>query len=201
MDGALPLGMLMFVGMLVAVIHRRLERRRAARRFPDLARELGLVFSPPRHPGAVGTLSGTFRGRRVLVDPDDQRLISVRFDEAPRVDLRTYEASMRAPHGMLTVHSGDRAFDRFFKTRFACEDIADRIADDPALWERVAPFEGRYRRQVKAVTVIDDGVSCRLDFGHPPHIPVGAIRQLLPACASLAELIEGAGRADAGATE
>lgn len=194
MNGALPFGLLMFVGLFVALVARRMRRDQAARRFPSLANQLGLAFVPPSARGAVGRLSGTLRGRKVLVDPDDQRLIAVRFAGAPRVDFRNYEAaSLRAPFGMVTAYSGDRAFDRFFKTRFASEEIVDRIAASERPGDRVAPFEGRYSRQVKSLSVTSDGVNCRLDFGSPPHIPVGAVEQLLPACADLADLIEGRG--------
>ena len=50
--------------------------------------------------------------KTVRIDPDDQRLIKVRFHGTPRVDLRTYENAMRAPFDMVTVHSGDREFSR-----------------------------------------------------------------------------------------
>jgi hypothetical protein len=106
------------------------------------------------------------------------------------VDLRSYEASPRAPFGMVTVYSGDRDFDRFFRTRFAAEDMADAIAATSSPGACVAAFEGRYRRQVKELSVTSGGVTCRLDFGHPAHIPVGAIQRLLPACSDLADLVE-----------
>jgi hypothetical protein len=91
---------------------------------------------------------------------------------------------------MVTVHSGDRQFDRFFKTRFASEDIAARIALASRPGERLGPFMGRYARHVQSVTVTSEGVVCRLDFGSPPYIPEGALHELLPACAKLADLLE-----------
>jgi len=127
-DNGLPIGILMFLGTAYAVLRRKFGRRRAAQRFPDLAAELGLDFAAPRYAGNVGVLSGTYAGRAVRIDPDDQRLIKVRFHGTPRVDLRTYENSLRPPFDMVTVHSGDREFDRFFKTRFASEDVAAAIA-------------------------------------------------------------------------
>ncbi|HKO93930.1 MAG TPA: hypothetical protein VJU61_22405, partial [Polyangiaceae bacterium] len=87
--GALPLGLLMFVGTALAIATRKWGRQRAAKHFPELARELGLELSPPRHADAVGTLTGTYAGRAVRVDPDDQRLLKVRFHGSPRVDLRS----------------------------------------------------------------------------------------------------------------
>src|SRR5690606_2432234 len=91
---------------------------------------------------------------------------------------------------MVTVHTGDRDFDRFFKTRFASEDVAARIADAAAPGRLLRPFFGRFSRHVQSVTVTSDGVVCRLDFGSPPYIPEGALRELLPACAELANLLE-----------
>jgi hypothetical protein len=193
LDNGLPIGILMFLGTAVAFLRRRFGRRRAMQRFPALAATLGLDHALPRYPGNLGVLTGTYAGRTLRVDPDDQRLIKLRFHGTPRVDLRSYENALRAPFDMVTVHSGDREFDRFFKTRFASEDVAARIATADRPGERVRPFVGRYARHVQSVTVTSEGVVCRLDFGSPPYIPEGALNELLPACAELADLLEPAG--------
>lgn len=193
LDNGLPIGILMFLGTALAFVRRKLGRQRAALRFPALASSLGLEHAPPRYPGNVGVLTGTYEGRAVRIDPDDQRLIKVKFHGTPRVDLRTYENAMRAPFDMVTVHSGDREFDRFFKTRFASEDVAARIALSHRPGEQLRPFMGRYARHVQSVTVTSEGVVCRLDFGSPPYIPEGALHELLPACAKLASLLEPSG--------
>lgn len=198
-DSGLPIGILMFLGTAYAFLRRRLGRRRAAARFPALATALGLEHSAPRYAGNVGVLSGSYGGRSVRVDPDDQRLIKVRFHGTPRVDLRTYENSLRAPFDMVTVHAGDREFDRFFKTRFASEDVAAHIAAVARPGELLRPFMGRYARHVQSITVTGEGVVCRLDFGTPPYIPEGALHELLPACVELANLLEPGGDAAASA--
>jgi hypothetical protein len=190
LDGGLPIGILMFLGSAVAFVRRKLGRKRAAEHFPELAAKLGLDFTAPRYAGNVGVMSGTYEGREVRVDPDDQRLIKVRFHGMPRVDLRTYENSLRPPFDMVTVHTGDRIFDRFFKTRFASEDLAAQIGTARDIGRDLEPFMGRYARQVQSVTVTSEGVVCRLDFGSPPYIPGGALQELLPACAKLAALLE-----------
>jgi hypothetical protein len=189
-DNGLPIGILMFLGTAFAFLRRKLGRRRAAARFPALASTLGLQYTPPRYAGNVGVLAGTYRGRNVRVDPDEQRSIKVRFDSAPRVDLRTYENSLRAPFDMVTVHTGDREFDRYFKTRFASEDVAAHIAGASQPGQLLRPFLGRYARHVQSLTATAEGVVCRLDFGTPPYIPEGALQELLPACVELANLLE-----------
>jgi hypothetical protein len=193
LDSGLPLGILMFLGAALAFLRRKLGRKRAAQRFPTFAAAFGLEHTPPRYPGNVGVLTGTYGGRTVRIDPDDQRLIKLRFHGTPRVDLRTYENSLRAPFDMVTVHSGDREFDRFFKTRFGSEQVAARIATSEHPGRRLRPFMGRYARHVQSVTVNSEGVVCRLDFGSPPYIPEGALHELLPACAQLADLLEPGG--------
>ena len=92
---------------------------------------------------------------------------------------------------MVVAYSGDRRFDRFFKTRFACEEVADRIACSESPSALLDAFEVRYGRQVESLSVTSDGVVCRVRFGNPPHIPVSAVETLLPAWADLADLIEG----------
>jgi len=189
-DGGLPIGIIMFLGTVFAFLRRKLGRKRAAQRFPEIAARLGLDYTPPRYPGNVGVLTGTYDGRPVRVDPDDQRLIKLRFHGAPRVDLRTYENSLRPPFDMVTIHSGDRTFDHFFKTRFASEDVAARISTSAKPGRHLAAFTGRYSRHVQSLTVTSEGVVCRLDFGTPPYIPEGALNEILPACAQLANLLE-----------
>jgi hypothetical protein len=195
--GQLPIGLLMFAGTVWVLISRKWGRKRAARDFPALARELALEHVPSRHTHGLGVLSGDYGGRAVRIDPDDQRMIKVRFRGTPRVDLRSYENSVRPPFDMVTIFSKDRTFERFFKTRFAAEPIARRISAAQKPGEHLAAFSGSYARQVQALTVTSDGVVCRLDFGNPPYIPPGALRQLLPACVALADLIEPPGTPDA----
>jgi hypothetical protein len=197
--GSIPIGFLMFLGTVLVLMGRKFGRTRAKRDFPSLAAELGLGHATARHAGGLGVISGTFRGREVRIDPDEQRLIKVRFRGALRVDLRSYENAVGPPFDMVSVYSKDRSFDRFFKTRFAAEPIARRIASSEAPGRCLEAFTGRYARQVQSVAVTADGVVCRLDFGNPPYIPPGAMRELLPACVVLADLIEPDAAAEASA--
>jgi hypothetical protein len=183
--GTLPLGLLLFAGTAAALLRRKWNRKRAAQDFPSLARDLGLNYTAPRYAGAAGTLAGTYAERNVRIDPDDQRLLKVRFRGTPRVDLRSYEHATAAPFDMITIYSRDRDFDRFFRTRHASEGIARRIVEAPQLGRRVEAFQGRHARQIQSLTVTSEGVVCRFDY-----MPADALRELLPACVALADLIE-----------
>jgi hypothetical protein len=194
-NGALPIGLLMFLGSALAFAMRKSGRRHAIKAFPALAGELGLSFVPPRYGQAQGTLVGEIDGRRVHVDPDEQQRILVRFKPGASsnpiaIDLRTYEHSLRAPFGMVTLYTNEREFDRFFRTRFASEALASRLAETQGLAESVAAFRGTFARNLRGLSVTGEGVTVTLDFGRPQHIPAEAVRELLPACLDLAELIE-----------
>jgi hypothetical protein len=182
---SLPLGLIMFGGTVFALLRRKWTRKGAARDFPSLGRELGLEYTAPRYAGAVGTLAGTYAERVVRIDPDDQKLVKVRFRGAPRVDLRSYQHTAAAPFDMVTVYAQDREFDRYFKTRYATQAIARQILEGRPLSRFVDPFQGAHARQIQSLTITSDGVVCRFDY-----MPAEVLRDLLPACVALADLIE-----------
>jgi len=188
--GALPIGLLMFVGMFLAVLLRRVRFNHTAASFPALGNKLGLRFKEPSSSHAIGSLQGSYEGFQVFVDPDEQRRITVRFSGEPRVDLRNYEHGNRPPRGMHTYFSGNKRFDAFFKTRYVDAETEEHLSQAASLRDLVSPFQGAYYRQLKQLNVTANGVSCILDFGNPPHIPPAAIEYLLPAMVALAKVIE-----------
>jgi hypothetical protein len=189
-QGALPFGLLVFFGMVLAVLRRRARFRETARAFPALGDKLGLQFKPAAHVRSIGTLSGELGGYQVFIDPDEQRRITVRFAQEPRVDLRNYQQHPCAPRGMNTYFSGNQRFDSFFQTRYLSDEVAQRLEQVADLGRLVEPFRGRYYRALKQLNVTSNGVSCVFDFGHPPHLPPAAIELLLPAMIELAQAIE-----------
>jgi hypothetical protein len=201
---ALPIGLIMFLSSAVAFALRKAGHKKAIQAFPALASELGLDYVAPRYDKAQGTLVGEIEGRRVHVDPDEQQRILIRFKPGattspPAIDLRTYEHSLRAPFGLVTLYTNDRTVDQFFRTRFASPELAEELAEDERLGERIAPFRG-YTRNLRGLSITAEGVTCALDFGRPQHIPAEVVRELLPACLALAELVEGAAAASARST-
>jgi hypothetical protein len=192
---ALPIGLIMFLSSAFAFALRKSGHKKAIQEFPALARELGLEHVAPRYEKAQGTLVGEIDGRRVHVDPDEEQRILIRFRPGataspPALDLRSYQHSLRAPRGMVTLYSSDRSVDQFFRTRFASPELAEQLADDDELGDCIAPFRGVFARNLRGLSVTGEGVTCTLDFGRPQHIPAEAVRELLPACLALAELVE-----------
>jgi hypothetical protein len=182
---ALPLGLLMFAGTAAVLLRKKWGAQRAALDFPALAASLGLQHAAPRHAKGAGVLSGTYQGRTVRIDADEQRLLKVRFHGAPRVDLRSYQHSIGVPFDMVTIYSRDRDFDRFFRTRHAAAPIAERIVASEQPGRLVSAFEGQHARPLQSLTVTSDGVVVRFEY-----ISAEAVRELLSACVALADLIE-----------
>jgi hypothetical protein len=189
-SGALPIGFLMFFGMVYAFVKRRASHRLASRAFPDLAKRLGLCFTPSPYKKGIGTLSGSIDGYRVFVDPDEQRKISLHFKSDPSVLLLSYHENRRPPDGAERLYSGDRIFDGFFKTRYASEAVAVRLRGRRELGDLLIDLNGTFRRALKQCSVSSTGIGLVLDFGNPPYIPASAVRRLLPPMIQLAKVID-----------
>jgi len=183
------LGVGLVLSMLVVQWQRRRRRRKAMRAFPALAASLGLQHEPGEFAGYQGVLRGEYRGFHVVVDPDEERNICVRFSGQPRVDLRSVGSTEPVPADMLPVVADDLEFNRFWKTRRASAAIADRLAT-AAKRAWIEPFQGRFAGQVRTLLVSADGITCELDFGTPPYMPVDAVRELLAGCVALAAAFE-----------
>lgn len=187
-DGALPLGMLFFASMVFGLVRRKAGHRLAAKHYPALARRLGLSHQPSRYRSGIGSLRGELAGFAVVVDPDDQRCIRLRFAGGPQVDLRSYARDTGPPHGMQTVFTRDKKFDGYFKTRWAGANerkILEGLDDPGAL---LAPL--RATRELKELHVTSAGVTCVFDYGSPPYIPAQVVEDLLPALVRLARVFE-----------
>lgn len=190
-DGALPLGFLMFFGMIFAFIKRRAGHKLASRSFPKLGERLGLTYKASRYRAGIGTLVGELDGYRVFVDPDEQRKLSLHFESAPGILLRNYTQNKRPPEGLSRLVSGNRRFDQFFKTRYSDDEVSRRIREYRGWSKLIEQLEQDFRRELKQCNVSETGITLVLDFGNPPHMPGAAVEQLLRLLVTFASVIEG----------
>ena len=188
--GALPVGFLMFFGMAFAFVKRRVTHRAASKEFPELAQRLGLTHKPSPYRGGIGTLSGTFQGYRVFIDPDEQRKVSLYFEGTPGVFLRSYVVNQRPPDELSRLYSGDRRFDAFFKTRYADDGVAQRIQEYTEWRPLIAVLEDEFRRELTQFNVSETSITLVINFGNPPHIPSGAVERLLEVLVRFATVID-----------
>lgn len=183
------LGVVFVVALLLAHAWRRVRSSRPAHGLSALAAELGLSYHAPSQERGQGQLRGSCRGRSVLIDADERKVIMARFAGAPRIDLRSYEIAMPVPFNMVQLSAADDAFNRYWKTRRASVDLAEAV-EERATAGLLAAFRGKFARNVASVIVTAEGVTCSFDRGKPPSIPPEAVRELLRGCLELAELVE-----------
>jgi hypothetical protein len=189
---AIPFGIVMFVGTILGWLKRRAGRSLARRGYPELARDLGLSYVPPRYPRGLGSLKGEMRGYRVLVDPDETARVVVRFRGSAPLDLRSYPHWKRLPPGYTSFSFADRTLDRWLSGRL----VKQSAEVEPLLDDRFRELLKRVMNlgsELKQFAVDSERLEARFDFGTPPYVPPALVRQLLPLLVELAAHIE-AGR-------
>jgi hypothetical protein len=183
----------LFLGMYAGIRLKRAGYNRARRDYPVLADRAGLVFRAPVDRTGVGQLRGTFRGRQVIVDPDETTRISVEFATPCPIECRSYDVPRRPAAGLEQAHTGVDAFDRLFKYRYAAPALLERLmASRAELRAGLAPFRRRRASHLRDFVVKPEGIDCYFDFGKPPHIPASVVEEVLEESAALADLIEAA---------
>lgn len=183
----LPIGILMFVGMLVGTTLRKASRARAHRNYPAVAEEFGLEFVEPSNPRGLGRLRGQYRQRQVLVQADEGARIVVRLRAHPTLALYNHAYFKRTPDELVSFSLGSRKLDEWLPNRYCAPGMED-MGDSPRLRELLG--ELRLFPKLKQLNVDGERVECVFDYGRPPYIPVGDLSQLLPLCADLAVELE-----------
>jgi hypothetical protein len=189
----LPIGIVMFVGMFVGALLRRVRRARAHRNYPALAEELGLRFQPPANPSGLGRLRGDYRGHDVLVQADEGARIVVWLATHPQVNLHNHAYFKRTPEGLVSFSLGSRKLDDWLPNRY-CAPGMEEMGDSAALRKLLGELQ--LFPKLKQLNVDPERLECVFDYGRPPFIPVGDLTRLLPLCADLAAEVERYARAD-----
>ena len=187
-QGALPVGMLMFAITTGGFLLRRTGYHVARKSYPKLAEHLGLSYKPSRYASGVGTIAGLLSGRRVVIDPDDQRHLRVAFLHPPGLELWMHAHNRRAPPGMESFRPRSHAAASLFQTAHGTPDAICRFNEsDP--WIELGPRLRRIRA-LKGLSVTGAGITLSFDFGSPPYIPADLVRELVPELLRVAETLE-----------
>lgn len=168
-----------------SLVYGQIAKKRSLQRLPEVARNLGLSVDER------GLIEGEFRGRRVRVVPEGA-MVLVPLSDAPDLFLTTRRRQGGRTPDLPPFESGDRSFDGTFPVRRAAPGVAERLAHDAALRERlVALANGRPR--VASLTIRpSSGLSLRLGAGGPwiRHIPPARLEGLLSEAVGLADALE-----------
>jgi hypothetical protein len=186
---AMSMGGLLFMGVTVFGVLRRKAGNVIARvQYPGLAAKLGLQYTPAAYKNGVGRLTGTFKGFRVIVDPDDQRRIFVAFENAPPVELHSFVHNKRSGQGQQAFRPSSKVLAKLFKTSHASADLIEALDEDADLSQRLKSLS--FVRELKTLSVTPSGVSAIFDFGNPPYIPSELVDDVLPRLVALASVLE-----------
>lgn len=190
--GALPLGLIFFVGTAVGVLRRRSGHVSARAEYPALASELGLTYRASRYASGVGTLNGTVDGFKLVVDPDEARRVWLSWsaamgEQGPGLILHHRPDTRRPPPGYSPIRVKNQRVASFFATTLATEEAARSLGDGDGL-EPFVRAVGELRG-LKEASVTSVGISLTFDFGSPPFIPAGVVRTVVPALIALAQTL------------
>ncbi len=183
----LPIGILMFVGMLVGTTLRKASRARAHRNYPAMAEDFGLSFLEPSNPKGLGRLRGEYRHHRVLVQADEGARIVVWLRAHPTLALHNHSYFKRKPEDLVSFSLGSRKLDDWLPNRY-CASGMEEMGDSPRLRELLDGL--RSYPKLKQLNVDSERIECVFDYGRPPYIPVSDLSRLLPLCADLAVELE-----------
>jgi hypothetical protein len=186
---ALPIGILMFAGSLIAATRRKAGRALAQRNYPSVAKRLGLTFEPPKHPAGVGQLTGQFQGREILVQPDERPRIVVYLKGEPSIELRSYPHWKRAPEGYAAFSLGSQKLNRWLPNRYCALGAEERFSESEPLATALAELQ-LFGAHIKQVVVEPGRLECVFDYGTPPYIPASDVAQLVPTCVRVVAEVE-----------
>ncbi len=187
--GALPMGMLFFGVMVLGVVRRKAGNVVARAQYPKLGEQLGLRYTPSTYKAGVGKLQGEVGGYDVIVDPDDQRRIYLRFDSHPAIEMHSFVHNKRAPKDMVSFRPSSTVLSSQFRTAHASPKIIERLNADKDLEEALRPL--KFLRPMKQLSVTGSGISATFDYGSPPYIPAEVVDDVIPRLVRLARVIDG----------
>jgi len=175
----------------------KLGWRRARREFPVAATQLGLEYILPVLKDYIGQIVGEYQGYQVSIRPDDTSIIQVMQVDSShlrssRLMVSTYKSQLKyPPENMKYFNSGNVDFDKFFRARFAHDDVANYIKINESKLYYVGQFRKTWGNIIRYVEVDDFGVRCSLKYGVvSSYIPTEVLKKILPDLCELAKFFE-----------
>lgn len=187
-SAGLPVGLFILGTTVFGVVRRKSGHTLARKGYPTVAEELGLEYRPSRYREGLGSLVGDHAGRRVVVDPDDQRAIVVRFLGEPEIELSTYEPRARPRGAQRDFRFEPRALRARLRTCRATPELEERLRASKAA-RSLEPLLAH--RQLASLAVTSSGIVARFDYGSPPYIPGPVVREVVPLLVAFAAAVEG----------
>jgi hypothetical protein len=163
----------------------------AKNNYPRLAKEMNLAFNKAALNHHIGEIAGIFNGCQVIVKPDDNAAIEIRFQSTPDLFLSSIDPENMKPYpGMVRFDSENAAFNRYILTRFASPAIASALTEKSGELQFVDMFVKNWARPIQRFDISRNGIACRFKYGGQTYIPTTVLESILPEMCSFAQSFE-----------
>jgi hypothetical protein len=189
----LVVGTVVYVGLWRFFYFDLTKRKWAQARddYPQLARQMNLEYKKGELVTQIGTISGTYETYRVAVEPDDNATIAVHFTSTPDLFISSSGPDYTAPFpGMVQFDTGNRAFDRYFKIRFAAPAIASAFSENPDALQFAETIIKKWARPIHRLDITRSGLRCMFEYGGQSYIPAPVVADVLPDLCNFARSFE-----------
>lgn len=184
----MSLGFAMAALTVFFALRSRYNEKRARRDFPSLAQELGLTHKPSPYKTAIGKLTGSFSGYKVIVDPDETQSIRIALEAPLGLELRSKSERRPQKSGQRFFEPTAREVARALPTCQGTDAAIQRFEAAQSAREVARFLAGR---TVKSFLLSDSGITIDFDFGRPPHLPGSVVKDTLELFTRFARELEG----------
>ena len=163
-----------------------LGRRKALREFPEAAQKFGFVHKKSRSSRPFGTYTGIYSGYSFKIDPDSNATIHLEMN--PVSGLTEFITRK----GKTNFDSGDKGFDRFFKTRIVSAELGQKLREATAFLAYTVQFGKRWNGKYNYIQIYKDSIYCSFKYGNGHYIPASVLKKIIPDMVRLADLLQAA---------
>lgn len=152
-------GFLVVGGITFFIIRRFGAGAREARaQLPGLAKKLHLDWRPADQKLKIGIAHGTYRGRELIIAPDERDKLVVRL--ARPLDLWLCHRDKDPPESTWVELTLDRPLNGYFRGRYAAAALESRINEHPEFLDPLRAFVQAHGKELIILTVGPKDIRC-----------------------------------------
>lgn len=166
-------------------------KNKARKALPELARELGLEYILPLVNGDSGGFMGTYNGFMVDIDPTYPSVINIELHQA--IKLHLSDADPIRSHlneGMESFDFQSNAVNKIFTTRFAAQNLTQKLANSEQLANFIVPFANTWSSQLSSFEYSSGVLYVSFKYGIEGYIPTQDVQPMLQDLVALAQILE-----------
>ena len=163
-----------------------LGRRKALRKFPEAAQKFGFIQEKSRSSRPFGIYTGIYKGYNFKINPDSNATIHLEMNPVPGL------TEFITRQGQTNFDSGDKGFDKFFKTRLVSPELGQKLREAVAFLTYTVQFGKRWKRKYNYIQIYEDSIYCSFKYGSGRYIPGPVLEKIIPDLVKIADLLQAA---------